>query len=39
MESSEIEQKMDIQFCFNLGKTGTETHEMLVRVYGDAAVS
>jgi hypothetical protein len=25
--------------CFKLGKTDIETHEMLVRVYGDAAVS
>jgi hypothetical protein len=25
-----------MKFCFKLGKTATETHEMLVRVYGDA---
>jgi transposase len=25
--------------CVKLGKTATETHEMIVRVYGDAAVS
>jgi aminopeptidase N len=28
-----------MEFSFKLGKTATETHEMLVRVYGDAAVS
>jgi hypothetical protein len=38
MESSEIDQRMDMKFCFKLGKTATETHEMLVRVYGDAAM-
>jgi histone-lysine N-methyltransferase SETMAR len=26
-------------FCFKLGKSATETHEMLVEVYGDAAVT
>jgi transposase len=39
MESSEIEQRTNMIFCFKLGKTAIETHEMLVRVYGDAAVS
>jgi hypothetical protein len=28
-----------MKFCFKLGKRATETHEMLFRVYGDAAVS
>jgi hypothetical protein len=39
MESSEIEQRTNMKFCFKLGKTAAETHEMLVRVYGDTAVS
>jgi transposase len=39
MESSEIEQRTNMTCCFKLGKTATETHEMVVRVYGDAAVS
>jgi transposase len=28
-----------MKFCFKLGKSATETHEMLVEVYGDAAVT
>jgi transposase len=39
MDSSKIEQRTNTEFCFKLGKTATETHEMLVRVYGDAAMS
>jgi transposase len=39
MDNSEIEQRTNIKFCSQLGKTATETHEMLVRVSGDAAVS
>jgi hypothetical protein len=39
MENSEIGQRTNMKFCFKLGKTAKETHEMLVRVYGDAAVS
>jgi hypothetical protein len=26
-----------MKFCFKLGKSATETHKMLVKVYGDAA--
>jgi hypothetical protein len=37
MESSEIEQRNNMKCCFKLGKTATETGEMLARVYGDAA--
>jgi hypothetical protein len=29
---------MKMKFCFKLGKTVTEIHELLVRVYRDAAV-
>ncbi|GBN10840.1 Putative uncharacterized protein FLJ37770 [Araneus ventricosus] len=34
-----MEQRVNIEFCFKLGKTTTETHEMLVKVYGVDAVS
>jgi transposase len=30
---------VNIKFCYKLGKTATETHEMLVQVYGTEAVS
>jgi hypothetical protein len=39
MESSEIEQRTNMKFYFKLGKTAKESHEMLVRFYGDAAAS
>ncbi|GBO45484.1 Putative uncharacterized protein FLJ37770 [Araneus ventricosus] len=35
----EMEQRVNIKFCFKLGKTATKTHEMLVKVYGVDAVS
>ncbi|GBN60941.1 Putative uncharacterized protein FLJ37770 [Araneus ventricosus] len=35
----EVEQRMNIKFCFKLCKTATETHEMLAKVYGEEAVS
>jgi hypothetical protein len=38
MQSSEIEQRTNTKCCLKLGKTATETHEMLVEVYGDAAM-
>ncbi|GBN00224.1 Putative uncharacterized protein FLJ37770 [Araneus ventricosus] len=28
----EMEQRVNIKFCFKLGRTATETHEMLVKV-------
>ncbi|GBL76195.1 Putative uncharacterized protein FLJ37770 [Araneus ventricosus] len=34
-----MEQRVNIKFCLKLGKTATETHEMLVKVYGVDAVS
>ncbi|GBM92689.1 Putative uncharacterized protein FLJ37770 [Araneus ventricosus] len=34
-----MEQRVNIKFCFKLGKTATETHEMLFKVYGVDAVS
>ena len=33
------DQKINLKFCFKLGKTPKETHAMLVRVYGDRALS
>jgi histone-lysine N-methyltransferase SETMAR len=32
------EQRVNITFCFKLGKTFTETHEMLEQAYGDQCV-
>ena len=29
------EQRANIKFCFQLGKTATETHHMMLKVYGD----
>ncbi|GBN72506.1 Putative uncharacterized protein FLJ37770 [Araneus ventricosus] len=34
-----MEQSVNLKFCFKLGKTATETHEVLVKVYGVDAVS
>ncbi|GBN17328.1 Putative uncharacterized protein FLJ37770 [Araneus ventricosus] len=34
-----MEQRVNNKFCFKVGKTATETHEMLVKVYGEDAVS
>ncbi|GBL72054.1 Putative uncharacterized protein FLJ37770 [Araneus ventricosus] len=34
-----MEQRVNIKFCFKSGKTATETHEILVKVYGVDAVS
>ncbi|GBN93795.1 Putative uncharacterized protein FLJ37770 [Araneus ventricosus] len=34
-----MEQRVNIKFCFKLGKTAPETHEMLVKVYCVDAVS
>ncbi|KAJ4447940.1 hypothetical protein ANN_09949, partial [Periplaneta americana] len=36
---SAMEQRVNIKFCYKLGKTATETHGMLVQVYGREAVS
>ena len=35
----DLEQRVNIKFCFKLGKSPKETHEMLILVYGDAAVT
>ncbi|GBN04084.1 Putative uncharacterized protein FLJ37770 [Araneus ventricosus] len=34
-----MDQRVNIKFCFKLDNTATETHEMLVEVYGVEAVS
>ncbi|GBN18544.1 hypothetical protein AVEN_162306-1 [Araneus ventricosus] len=34
-----MEQRVNVKFCFKLGKTATETHEMSMKVYGVEAVS
>ncbi|GBM85936.1 hypothetical protein AVEN_97556-1 [Araneus ventricosus] len=34
-----MEKRVNIKFCFKLGKTATETHELLVKVHGVEAVS
>lgn len=34
-----MEQKVNMEFWFKLGKSATETHEMLRNVFGDEAVS
>ena len=36
---SAMEQRANIKFCYKLGKTDTEKHEMLVQVYGRETVS
>ncbi|KAJ4444990.1 hypothetical protein ANN_06789 [Periplaneta americana] len=36
---SAMEQRVNIKFCYKLGKTATETHGMLVQVYGREVVS
>ena len=33
------EQRICINFCFKLGKTGTETYEMMKTAFGDEAMS
>lgn len=34
-----MEQRANIKFCFKLGKSGTETVELMRRVYGDTCLS
>ncbi|GFX97905.1 protein GVQW3 [Trichonephila clavipes] len=33
------DQRICIKFCFKLGKTGTETYEMMKTAFGDEAIS
>ena len=34
-----IEQRANIKFCFKLGKTFTETHQMIQQAYGSDCLS
>ena len=34
-----VEQRTNIKFCVKLGKTATETFNMLLEVYGDSCMS
>jgi hypothetical protein len=34
-----LEKRVNIKFCVKLGKTPTETYEILQTVYGDEALS
>lgn len=36
---STFEQRANMKFCFKLGKTGKQTHDMLLAVYGDECVT
>ena len=38
MSELELEQQTNVKFLVKLGKSGNETREMLVQVYGDNAV-
>jgi hypothetical protein len=38
MSELELEQRTNIKFLVELGKTGSEIREMLVQVYGDNAM-
>jgi len=38
MSELELEQRTNIKFLVKLGKSGNETREMLVQVYGDNAM-
>ena len=37
--NADIEQKIDIKFFFKLGKSATETREILKKVYGENALA
>ena len=34
-----VEQRANIKFCFKLGKTFTESHQMMKKVYSDNCLS
>ena len=34
-----FKQEANIKFCFKLGKTAAETHQMIQKVYGDECSS
>jgi hypothetical protein len=37
--SDRTEQRICLRFCFRLGKTATETHEMLQKAFKDSGLS
>jgi len=37
--SDRTEQRICLRFCFRLGKTATETHEMLQKAFKEEALS
>lgn len=39
VEVLEMEQRIDVKFCFELGKSAKETQEMLREVYGKDALA
>jgi hypothetical protein len=39
MMEEKVQQHVYINFCFRLGKTGAETHEMLQAAFGESCLS
>jgi hypothetical protein len=39
MLSVGVEQPVNVKFCLRLGKSATETYDLLKRVYGDECLS
>src|SRR5215469_14097070 len=39
MLSVKVEQRINVKFCVKLGKTTTETYDLLKKVYGDECLS
>ena len=39
MLSVNVEQRVNVKFCVKLGKSATETYDLLKKVYGDECLS
>jgi hypothetical protein len=39
MLSVNVEQRVNVRFCVELGKSATETYDLLKKVYGDECLS
>ena len=39
MLNANVEQRVNVKFCAKLGKSATETYDMLKKVYGDECLS
>jgi len=39
MLSVNVEQRVNVKFCVKLGKSTTETYDLLKKVYGDECLS